>query len=91
MLGLTYTTPVLQENLEVTGPITLDLVASSTAANLDWVTLGAGEVTVHLGPGGSSILVPVVPARCHRSTPLRETDPALTCARSYESAIRAGS
>ncbi len=35
-LGLTYTTPVLDQDLEVTGPITLRLVASTYAADLDW-------------------------------------------------------
>lgn len=34
--GLTYTTPVLRRNLEVTGPISLRLFASSTAPDFDW-------------------------------------------------------
>jgi uncharacterized repeat protein (TIGR01451 family) len=35
--ALTYTTPPLSHNLEVTGPITLRLFASSTTSNFDWV------------------------------------------------------
>ncbi|HWL44767.1 MAG TPA: CocE/NonD family hydrolase [Ilumatobacter sp.] len=36
LLGLTYTTPVFTENLELTGPITLQLAATATASNFDW-------------------------------------------------------
>lgn len=180
LLGLTYTTPVLTENLELTGPITLDLAATATATDLDWsvrltdvhpdgssefisdgylraslrrvdtsrslyvdgrlvrpffdfgtsqpvpllqrtnyvieiiptsnifkaghrlrldilpvagggldsiLTLGVGAVTVHLGPNGTSLLLPVVPNGCDGATPLRVTDPALQCADSYADAI----
>lgn len=34
--SLTYTTPALAENVEVTGPITLRLFAQSTTPNLEW-------------------------------------------------------
>lgn len=34
--GLTYTTPVLRRDLEVTGPITARLFASTTARDFDW-------------------------------------------------------
>lgn len=34
---LTYTTPVLEEDVEVTGPITVELYASSTAVDQDWI------------------------------------------------------
>jgi putative CocE/NonD family hydrolase len=34
--GLTYTTPVLRDDLEVSGPIALRLFASATAPDLDW-------------------------------------------------------
>lgn len=36
LLGLTYTTPEFTENLELTGPITLQLAATATAADFDW-------------------------------------------------------
>lgn len=36
-IALTYTTPVLSKNLEVTGPIVLRVFASSTAEDFDWV------------------------------------------------------
>ncbi|HEX7134233.1 MAG TPA: CocE/NonD family hydrolase [Iamia sp.] len=179
-LGLTYTTPSLAEDMEVTGPITLRLVASTYAADLDWsvrltdvhpdgrseiisdgylkATLravdparsltsgglrvrpfhplstsspvpggqkvtyeieiiptsnifaaghrlrldvlpiasggllslplpGLGTIRVHRGAEGSSLIVPVIPAGCSGSTPLRETDPARTCASSYADAL----
>jgi putative CocE/NonD family hydrolase len=35
--ALTYTTPPLGQNLEITGPIVLRLFASSTVSNFDWV------------------------------------------------------
>jgi predicted acyl esterase len=47
--ALTYTTPALQEDLELTGPITLRLVATSTAPDLDW---GVRLTDVH--PDGRS-------------------------------------
>lgn len=180
-LGLTYTTPTLAEDMEVTGPITLRLVASTLAADLDWsvrltdvhpdgrseiisdgylraslravdpdrslvasgglrvrpfhplstatpvpagqkVTYeieviptsnifaaghrlrldvlpiasggldslplpGLGTIRVWRGPGGSSLILPVVPAGCSGSVPLREADPPRTCADSYADAL----
>jgi predicted acyl esterase len=180
-LGLTYTTPVLAQDMEVTGPITLRLVASTYAADLDWsvrltdvhpdgrselisdgylrATLrevdparsrvssgglrvrpfhtfstsspvpagqkvtyeieiiptsnifasghrlrldilpiasggldslplpGLGTIRVWRGAGGSSLILPVIPAGCSTSTPLRPTDPARTCADSYADAL----
>jgi predicted acyl esterase len=180
-LGLTYTTPSLAEDMEVTGPITLKLVASTYAADLDWsvrltdvhpdgrseiisdgylkATLravdparsltssgglrvrpfhplstsspvpggqkvtyeieiiptsnifaaghrlrldvlpiasggllslplpGLGTIRVHRGADGSSLIVPVIPAGCSGSIPLRETDPFRTCASSYADAL----
>ncbi|WP_328996144.1 CocE/NonD family hydrolase [Kribbella sp. NBC_01245] len=178
--GLTYTTPELTRNVELTGPITLRLVASSTAPDLDWAvrltdvwpdgrsewisdghlraTLrqvdqqkslrnaagevvrpwhrfdtvqpvplaqpveylvevaplsnvfrsghrirldilpvagssvdvrlgGAGAVTIHRG--ASSVLVPLIPARCQRSVPLLPFgEPPARCATSWTEAIR---
>jgi putative CocE/NonD family hydrolase len=180
--GLTYTTPVLREDLELTGPITLRLVASSSASDFDWsvrltdvhpdgrsewitdgylraslrrvdperslrdgegrivrpyrtyeqrepvpagepveylaeliptsnvfsaghrlrldvlpvasagldsvLTGGVGTVQVHLGPGGSSLTLPVVPDRCGDGVPLRAGDAAPAgCADSYADAV----
>lgn len=180
-LGLTYTTPAFDQDVEVTGPVTARLVASTWAADLDWsvrltdvhpdgrseivsdgylraslravdparslvsdeglrvrpfhpftsaqpvpggqkVTYeieviptsnifaaghrlrldvlpiasggldslplpGLGTIRVHRGPGGSSLILPIVPAGCSTSTPLRPTDPIRTCADSYAEAI----
>lgn len=47
--GLTYTTPPLHQNLEITGPLVLRLFASSTASNFDW----AVRLT-DVAPDGSS-------------------------------------
>lgn len=179
-LGLTYTTPTLAEDMEVTGPITLRLVASTFAADLDWsvrltdvhpdgrseiisdgylraslravdparsleadglrvrpfhplstaspvpggqkVTYeieviptsnifaaghrlrldvlpiasggldslplpGLGTIRIHRGVGGSSLILPIVPAGCSGSVPLRTADPVRTCADSYADAV----
>lgn len=179
-LGLTYTTPTLGQDLEVTGPITLRLVASTLAADLDWsvrltdvhpdgrsefvsdgylrATLrrvdparsltadglrvrpfhtfstsdpvppgqavtyeieiiptstifsaghrirldilpmlsggldslplpGLGTVRIFRGVGGSSLILPVVPAGCSTAVPLRAEDPTRTCAPSYADAV----
>ncbi|MGK2965658.1 MAG: CocE/NonD family hydrolase [Tepidiformaceae bacterium] len=50
-LVLTYTTPVLKDDVEVTGPITVELYASGTAVDQDWV---AHLTRVH--PDGKSWL-----------------------------------
>ena len=184
--GLTYTSPVLTKNVELTGPISVRLVATSTAADLDWTvrltdvwpdgrsewisdgylraalravdqqrslrnaagqivrpwhrfdTLepalptapveylvdviptsnvfrqghrlrldilpvandgpdarpgGAGAVAIHRGGAtGSSVLMPLIPARCQDATPLLATlAPLEGCATSWSDAVGVGS
>ncbi len=48
---LTYTTDPLEQDLEVTGPISVELYASSTAGDADWVVLLADVY-----PDGTSLL-----------------------------------
>jgi predicted acyl esterase len=47
--AMTFTTPVLTKNLEITGPITVKLAATSTTSDFDWVV----RVT-DVAPDGSS-------------------------------------
>lgn len=182
-VALTYTTPELVRDLEVSGPITVKLVASSSASDFDWavrltdvwpdgrsewITDGAmrasmrrvdkkrslrnkrgdivrpflpldspepvppneaveyllelvpmsnvfraghrlridifpvarsggdpssigpvGELTIHRGPDGSSVLLPIIPARCQLGTAMHETTPPVSCASSWKHAIGA--
>lgn len=181
--ALTYTSPVFKQDLEVSGPVTLNLVASANASDFDWAvsitdvwpdgrsewitdgTLRAsmrrvdeerslhnkegdivrpfltldspepvpsnekveyrfelvpmsnvfraghrlridifpmarsstdqsslgpvGELTIHRGPGGSSVLLPIIPARCQLGTPMHPSMPAVSCASSWDKAIDA--
>lgn len=66
LTGLTYTTPVFDENLQLTGPITLQLSATATTSDFDW----AVRLTdVH--PDGSSELI----SDGYLRASLRQNDP----------------
>ena len=182
--ALTYTTPVLVRDLEVSGPITVKLVASSSASDFDWAvgltdvwpdgrsewitdgplrasmrrvdeerslrnkegdivrpfltldspepvptneaveyllglvpmsnvfraghrlridifpiarsntdqsSLGPiGKLVVHRGAEGSSVLLPIIPARCQLGTAMHSSTPAVSCATSWKAAIGTG-
>jgi putative CocE/NonD family hydrolase len=63
-----------------------------SASGTDPGTLGSvGEVVVHRGPGGSSVLLPVIPARCQRGQPMVPEMAPLRCAKTYAQALGAGS
>lgn len=47
----------------------------------------AGDITVLRGPGGSSVLLPLIPARCHLGRPMHAATEPVSCARSWASAI----
>ena len=48
-----------------------------------------GELTVHRGPDGSSVLLPIIPARCQLGTPMHDSTPRVSCASSWKQAIGA--
>ncbi len=74
---LVYSTPPLERDLEVTGPVTLDLYASSSAADTDFtgklVDVGPDGTAINLTEGilraryreSTSVAIPIVPGKIY--------------------------